>query len=155
VEKITGLKETVKGKVTHNPELAAKGHDRMTGVLKHKELEEDAVSFLVYQPSKYVTELWNYRKPTHSLIRRRRRRSLRALTPPQLLPTPPRRRPRRVTRPPWAARAPRPTYRSNIINPSTYYSSTLVQRNNFVEYHPVLSEVSASRKVACEIGALL
>ncbi|KAJ7319030.1 hypothetical protein DFH08DRAFT_891352 [Mycena albidolilacea] len=42
VEKITGLKETVKGKVTHNPELAAKGHDRMTGELKHKELEEDA-----------------------------------------------------------------------------------------------------------------
>jgi uncharacterized protein YjbJ (UPF0337 family) len=52
VEKITGLKEQVKGKVTHNPELVAKGHDRMTGELKHKELEEDAVSFLVYQSCK-------------------------------------------------------------------------------------------------------
>ncbi|KAJ7841045.1 hypothetical protein B0H14DRAFT_2587071 [Mycena olivaceomarginata] len=41
VEKITGLKEQVKGKVTHNPELAAKGHERMTGELKHKELEEE------------------------------------------------------------------------------------------------------------------
>ncbi|KAJ7841047.1 hypothetical protein B0H14DRAFT_3457667 [Mycena olivaceomarginata] len=41
-EKITGIKEQVKGKVTHNPDLVAKGHDRMTGELKHKELEEDA-----------------------------------------------------------------------------------------------------------------
>jgi hypothetical protein len=41
---VTGLKEQVKGKVSHNPELAARGHDRMTGELKHKELEEDAVS---------------------------------------------------------------------------------------------------------------
>jgi hypothetical protein len=55
VEKITGLKETVKGKVTHNPELAAKGHDRMTGELKHKELEEDAVRFPVYQPFKELS----------------------------------------------------------------------------------------------------
>ncbi|KAJ7883406.1 hypothetical protein B0H14DRAFT_3432863 [Mycena olivaceomarginata] len=30
-EKITGIKEQVKGKVTHNPDLVAKGHDRMTG----------------------------------------------------------------------------------------------------------------------------
>jgi len=44
LDKITGVKDQVKGKVTHNPELAAKGHDRMTGELKHKELEEDAKS---------------------------------------------------------------------------------------------------------------
>ncbi|KAF7369101.1 Calmodulin-like protein [Mycena venus] len=44
LDKITGVKEQVKGKVTHNPELVAKGHDRMTGELKHKELEEDAKS---------------------------------------------------------------------------------------------------------------
>ncbi|KAJ7088619.1 hypothetical protein C8R44DRAFT_892684 [Mycena epipterygia] len=42
VDKITGLKEELKGKVTKNPELVSKGHDRMTGELKHKELDEDA-----------------------------------------------------------------------------------------------------------------
>ncbi|KAJ7233859.1 hypothetical protein B0H12DRAFT_1143411 [Mycena haematopus] len=42
LDKITGIKEQVMGKVTHNPELANTGHDRMTGELKHKELEEDA-----------------------------------------------------------------------------------------------------------------
>ncbi|KAJ7040707.1 hypothetical protein C8F04DRAFT_1081831 [Mycena alexandri] len=42
LDKVTGLKEEVKGKVTHNPELAAQGHDRMTGELKKKELEADA-----------------------------------------------------------------------------------------------------------------
>ncbi|KAJ7841053.1 hypothetical protein B0H14DRAFT_3694880 [Mycena olivaceomarginata] len=41
-EKITGIKEQVKGKVTHNPDLVAKSHDRMTRELKHKDLEEDA-----------------------------------------------------------------------------------------------------------------
>jgi hypothetical protein len=48
-KKITGIKEQVKGK---NPDLVAKGRDRMTGGLKHKELEEDAVSFLVCQSFK-------------------------------------------------------------------------------------------------------
>ncbi|KAJ7489350.1 hypothetical protein FB451DRAFT_1553185 [Mycena latifolia] len=42
LDKVTGLKEELKGKVTKNPELVAKGHDRLTGELKHKELEEDA-----------------------------------------------------------------------------------------------------------------
>ncbi|KAJ6466848.1 hypothetical protein C8R45DRAFT_1079379 [Mycena sanguinolenta] len=41
-DKITGLKEQVKGKVTHNPALVETGHNRMTGELKQKELEEDA-----------------------------------------------------------------------------------------------------------------
>ncbi|KAJ7901580.1 hypothetical protein B0H13DRAFT_2027590 [Mycena leptocephala] len=44
LDKVTGLKEQVKGKVSHNPELAARGHDHMTGELKHKELEEDAAA---------------------------------------------------------------------------------------------------------------
>ncbi|KAJ7768273.1 hypothetical protein B0H16DRAFT_1519218 [Mycena metata] len=42
LDKVTGLKEEMKGKVTRNPDLAAKGHDRMTGELKKKELEADA-----------------------------------------------------------------------------------------------------------------
>ncbi|KAF7377607.1 Calmodulin-like protein [Mycena sanguinolenta] len=41
-DKITGIKEQVKGKITRDPALAEKGHDRMTGELKRKELEEDA-----------------------------------------------------------------------------------------------------------------
>ena len=45
-DKITGLKEQVKGKITHDPALAERGHDRMTGELKKKELEEDAVGIL-------------------------------------------------------------------------------------------------------------
>ncbi|KAK7050487.1 calmodulin-like protein [Favolaschia claudopus] len=42
LDKITGMKEQVQGKVTHNPELATKGHDRITGDLKKKELDADA-----------------------------------------------------------------------------------------------------------------
>ncbi|KAJ7472326.1 hypothetical protein B0H11DRAFT_1729718 [Mycena galericulata] len=48
LDKVTGLKEEFKGKVTKNPDLAAKGHDRMTGELKHKELEEEDVRPFVY-----------------------------------------------------------------------------------------------------------
>ncbi|KAG8686267.1 hypothetical protein FRC09_014249 [Ceratobasidium sp. 395] len=43
--KLTGYKEQIKGKVTHNPELAQQGHDRVTGDLKAKQqAEEDAKS---------------------------------------------------------------------------------------------------------------
>lgn len=40
-DKVTGLKEEIKGKVTRKPELVQRGHDRITGELKKKELEED------------------------------------------------------------------------------------------------------------------
>ncbi|KAJ7604654.1 hypothetical protein FB45DRAFT_955572 [Roridomyces roridus] len=40
-DKMAGFKESVKGKITHNPDLAAKGHDRMTGELQRKEQEGD------------------------------------------------------------------------------------------------------------------
>ncbi|CAK5262246.1 unnamed protein product [Mycena citricolor] len=43
-DKVTALKEQVVGKVTKNPELVTKGHDRWTGELKKKELDADAVS---------------------------------------------------------------------------------------------------------------
>ncbi|CAK5262245.1 unnamed protein product [Mycena citricolor] len=42
-DKVTALKEQVVGKVTKNPELVTKGHDRWTGELKKKELDADAV----------------------------------------------------------------------------------------------------------------
>ncbi|KAF7313851.1 Calmodulin-like protein [Mycena chlorophos] len=41
LDKLTAAKETVTGKVTRNPELAEKGHDRWTGALKQKELDAD------------------------------------------------------------------------------------------------------------------
>ncbi|KAJ6598445.1 hypothetical protein DFH09DRAFT_903476 [Mycena vulgaris] len=47
LDKVTGLKEEIKGKVTKNPELVTKGHDRFTGELKHKELEEDGDPFAI------------------------------------------------------------------------------------------------------------
>ncbi|QRV78561.1 hypothetical protein RhiJN_06576 [Ceratobasidium sp. AG-Ba] len=39
--KMTGLKEQIKGKVTRNPDLEQRGHDRMTGELKAKEQAEE------------------------------------------------------------------------------------------------------------------
>ncbi|KAG9107446.1 hypothetical protein FRC07_008630, partial [Ceratobasidium sp. 392] len=38
--KVTGLKEQIKGKVTHNPDLVQQGHDRQTGELKAKQQAE-------------------------------------------------------------------------------------------------------------------
>lgn len=43
-EKIQGLKEQVKGKITKNPDLVEHGKERRTGVLKKKEEEEDVSS---------------------------------------------------------------------------------------------------------------
>ncbi|KAJ6551369.1 hypothetical protein B0H19DRAFT_1157366 [Mycena capillaripes] len=40
-DKITGLKEQVQGKISHNPDLVEKGHERATGELKQKELKGD------------------------------------------------------------------------------------------------------------------
>ncbi|KAJ3712111.1 hypothetical protein DFJ43DRAFT_80220 [Lentinula guzmanii] len=40
-DKISGLKEELKGKVTKNPELVEHGKEKKTGDLKRKELEED------------------------------------------------------------------------------------------------------------------
>ncbi|KAL0581433.1 hypothetical protein V5O48_000587 [Marasmius crinis-equi] len=40
-EKMTGVKEEVKGKVFRNQELAKQGHDRRTGELKRREREDD------------------------------------------------------------------------------------------------------------------
>ncbi|KAJ7054105.1 hypothetical protein C8F01DRAFT_1163946 [Mycena amicta] len=42
LDKVTSLKEQVAGKVTGNPDLVTKGHDRWTGELRQKELDADA-----------------------------------------------------------------------------------------------------------------
>ncbi|KAJ7319028.1 hypothetical protein DFH08DRAFT_1035564 [Mycena albidolilacea] len=86
-----------------------------TGELKHKELEEDAKADPFADPE----------KKTEAAESTPAADTTQARTPPG----------------DKTAREPRPMCRSNIINLSTYYS-TLVQRNNFLEYHPVLSEVS-------------
>ena len=39
-EKIDGLKEEIKGKIKHDPELVEHGRDRRTGALKRKEARE-------------------------------------------------------------------------------------------------------------------
>ncbi|KAG2059306.1 hypothetical protein BDR06DRAFT_949333 [Suillus hirtellus] len=40
-EKLGGLQEEVKGKITRNPELVEHGRERRTGILKKKEQEQD------------------------------------------------------------------------------------------------------------------
>ncbi|KAF9028901.1 hypothetical protein BDZ89DRAFT_951019 [Hymenopellis radicata] len=40
-DKIVGMKEVVKGKVTKNPDLIQHGQERKTGVLQQKERESD------------------------------------------------------------------------------------------------------------------
>lgn len=52
MDKVTGLKEEMKGKITKNPELVAKGHDRVTGELKHKRLDEDLAKDPFASPEK-------------------------------------------------------------------------------------------------------
>lgn len=46
-EKITGVKEEIAGKITHNPEKIQHGIDTRTGELKRKKREEDEVGFAV------------------------------------------------------------------------------------------------------------
>lgn len=40
-DKIEGMKEVAKGKVTRNPDLVQHGRDQQTGVLQQKEKEAD------------------------------------------------------------------------------------------------------------------
>jgi len=40
-EKLAGVKEMIKGKLTGKSELVERGHERKTGELKHKEMEKD------------------------------------------------------------------------------------------------------------------
>ncbi|KAG1813530.1 uncharacterized protein BJ212DRAFT_1300938 [Suillus subaureus] len=40
-EKLSGLQEEIKGKITKNPELVEHGRERRTGILKQKEQEQD------------------------------------------------------------------------------------------------------------------
>ncbi|KAG7095210.1 hypothetical protein E1B28_005985 [Marasmius oreades] len=40
-DKVTGVKEEIKGKVTRHPDLVQQGHDRRTGELKRRERDED------------------------------------------------------------------------------------------------------------------
>ncbi|KAF8578932.1 hypothetical protein K439DRAFT_1638425 [Ramaria rubella] len=44
-DKIAGLKEELVGKITKNPELVQKGHDRKTGELKKREHEDESDPF--------------------------------------------------------------------------------------------------------------
>jgi uncharacterized protein YjbJ (UPF0337 family) len=83
LDKITGLKEEVTGKVTKNPDLVAKGHDRLTGELKHKELAEDAVSAAA--DIRMYRLILDNRPKTLSQIQKRRRREPRRITPRLLL----------------------------------------------------------------------
>lgn len=46
MDKVTGYKEELIGKLFHNPQKAQHGHDLRTGELKRKELEEDEVGHL-------------------------------------------------------------------------------------------------------------
>ena len=39
-EKIDGLKEEIKGKIKHDPELVAHGKEKRTGEMKRKEMKE-------------------------------------------------------------------------------------------------------------------
>ncbi|CAG8673190.1 4438_t:CDS:2 [Acaulospora colombiana] len=39
-EQFQGIKETLKGKITHNPQLEETGHERITGELKRREREK-------------------------------------------------------------------------------------------------------------------
>jgi hypothetical protein len=48
-QKISGLKEEMKGKLTKNPELVEHGRERRTGELKHKEMEDDVRKLLYYE----------------------------------------------------------------------------------------------------------
>jgi hypothetical protein len=77
-DKITGLKEQIKGKITKNPRLVEQGHERKTGELKHKQADHD-VSLerhicnvaLIYDPSfdlgqRSVRHLRNLRLVTRS-----------------------------------------------------------------------------------------
>lgn len=43
-DKIDGLKEEIKGKIKHNPDLVQHGQDKRTGELKRKEMKE-VISF--------------------------------------------------------------------------------------------------------------
>ncbi|KAF9269852.1 hypothetical protein L218DRAFT_293602 [Marasmius fiardii PR-910] len=43
-DKMTGLKEEVKGKITRHPDLVKQGHDRRTGEQQRREREEDMKS---------------------------------------------------------------------------------------------------------------
>ncbi|KAK0437836.1 hypothetical protein EV421DRAFT_1907038 [Armillaria borealis] len=40
-DKVSGLKEVVKGKITGNQDLVQEGHERQTGELKRKEKQQD------------------------------------------------------------------------------------------------------------------
>ena len=40
-DKLTGMKEEVKGKIFHKPELVEHGHELRTGALKQKQMQED------------------------------------------------------------------------------------------------------------------
>jgi hypothetical protein len=46
IDKIGGLKEQVVGKVKREPGLVQHGKDRMTGIVKHKQMEEDVRELL-------------------------------------------------------------------------------------------------------------
>ncbi|KAI0266380.1 hypothetical protein BC834DRAFT_823626 [Gloeopeniophorella convolvens] len=39
-DKMTGVKEEIRGRVTRNPEVAARGHDRRTGEFKKRQQED-------------------------------------------------------------------------------------------------------------------
>jgi hypothetical protein len=46
-EKIAGIKEQVKGKITKNPDLVEHGQLRRTGELQKREAEEKVSSYLI------------------------------------------------------------------------------------------------------------
>ena len=48
-EKIDGMKEEIKGKVKHDPELVQHGRDQRTGELKRKEMRKVAFPALDYE----------------------------------------------------------------------------------------------------------
>lgn len=68
-DRITGLKERVKGTVKRDPDLKEQGKERMTGELKRKEREEVSPSY-----HKYLRGVEPFLGAEHGSVPGRRRR---------------------------------------------------------------------------------
>lgn len=71
-EKIDGLKDEIKGKIKHDPELVAHGREQRTGEVKRKEMRQ--VDSLLPWLTNYLTQ-YVFRRTSRSLV------SLTRLTP--------------------------------------------------------------------------
>ncbi|KAI0266381.1 hypothetical protein BC834DRAFT_125913 [Gloeopeniophorella convolvens] len=63
-DKLTGVKEEIRGHVTRNPEVAARGHDRRTGELKRREHEQEDTRISSETPEEKVQPATQTRSTT-------------------------------------------------------------------------------------------